>query len=290
MDYKILLTGAEGQLGNFLFYKLNKFFNVFSSSRNGNNKSEINKLDITDSAEVKKNINLFNPNIIINCAAMTNVDLCEQNKSLCYDVNVNGLKNLIRNSDINTKIIHISTDYVYDGNSNLYEEKSIPNPINYYGKTKLEAENILIGSRRSYIIIRPNTLYSLKGENFFTWVYNSLTNNRKINVVDDQVSNPSFVPSLASSIIDIILMDGEGLYHHGSKDNITRYDFAIAIAKKFNFNDDLIKKTNTKTLNQVASRPLCSILDCSKIENDFNIEMSYLDECLDNIYRNIHNA
>ena len=120
MDYKILLTGAEGQLGNFLFYKLNKFFNVFSSSRNGNNKSEINKLDITDSAEVKKNINLFNPNIIINCAAMTNVDLCEQNKSLCYDVNVNGLKNLIRYSDINTKIIHISTDYVYDGNSNLY--------------------------------------------------------------------------------------------------------------------------------------------------------------------------
>ena len=266
MDYKILLTGAEGQLGNCLFYKLNEFFNVFSSSKNGNNKSKINKLDITDSAEVKKNINLFNPNIIINCAAMTNVDLCEQNKSLCYDVNVNGLKNLIKHSDKETKIIHISSDYVYDGKNNSYDETLAPNPINYYGKTKLESENILIGSRRSYIIIRPNTLYSLKGNNFFTWVYNSLINNTEINVVDDQVSNPSFVPSLASSIIDIILMNGEGLYHHGSKDSITRYDFAIAISKKFNFNDKLIKKTNTKTLNQVARRPLSSILNCSKIQ------------------------
>ena len=290
MDCKILLTGAEGQLGNCLFYKLNEFFNVFSSSKNGNNKSKINKLDITDSAEVEKNINLFNPNIIINCAAITNVDFCEKNKSICYDVNVNGLKNLIKYSDKETKIIHISSDYVYDGENNSYDETLAPNPINYYGKTKLESENILIGSRRSYIIIRPSTLYSFKGNNFFTWVYNSLINNTEINVVDDQVSNPSFVPSLASSIIDMILMNGEGLYHHGSKDSITRYDFAIAISKKFNFNDKLIKKTNTKTLNQIARRPLSSILNCSKIENDFNIKMSYIDECLDNLYRNIHNA
>ena len=128
---------------------------------------------------MKSFMSQYDPDIIINTAAITNVDYCESNKKITRDVNVNGLYNIIKAVSIKTKIIHFSTDFVYSGIDELNSEKTLPCPSNYYGKCKLESENILIGSNKPYLILRISTLFSDIGDNFFNWVYNSLNNNVK---------------------------------------------------------------------------------------------------------------
>jgi dTDP-4-dehydrorhamnose reductase len=284
LAYKILITGSEGQLGSILNIKLSKMFQVIATSTNKLGNNSLVTLDITKPNEVNLCINKYNPDIVINTAALTDVDFCEDNKSIARSVNVEGLKNLIKYTSKKTKIIHISTDYVYNGEQCFYTEESKPDPINYYGKTKLEADNFLIGSNKIYAIIRPNTIYHGSNINFFTWVYKNISNNNKIKVVNDQICNPSYIPSLVNSIIDIIIMNGLGLYQHGSKDSLSRYQFALRIAKKYKFSPDLIIESNTLNLNQSALRPMKSILNTDKIENDFDSQMLYVNNCIDNIY------
>ena len=237
MAYKILVTGSEGQLGNYLTSYLSNDFEVIGTSKKGNLRNNIKKVDINNHKIVNDAINKYKPNIIINTAAITNVDYCETNKKESNDTNVNGLKNLISCSDIATKIIHFSSDYIFDGTKGNYNEKSYPNPLNYYGKTKLEAENLLIGSNRDYLIVRISTLFSNEGINLFTWIYKTLLSNNKLNVISDQVSNPSYVPFLAKSLVDMIILNGQGTFHYGTSNEISKYDFALLVAKHFNFND-----------------------------------------------------
>ena len=290
MAYKILITGSEGQLGSILNIELSKIFQVIPTSKNKLGNNSLVTLDIANPNEVNRCINKYNPDIVINTAALTDVDFCEDNKSIARAVNVEGLKSLIKYTSKKTKIIHISTDYVYNGEQCFYTEESKPDPINYYGKTKLEADNFLIGSNKIYAIIRPNTIYHGSNINFFTWVYKNISNNNKIMVVNDQISNPSYIPSLVNSIIDIIIMDGLGLYQHGSKDSLSRYEFALRIAKKYKFSPDLIIKSNSSNLNQNAQRPMKSILNTDKIQNDFDTQMLYVNNCIDNIYEITQNG
>ena len=265
----ILLTGANGMLGTHISkidlynYKITSF-----SKKNGKN-----NLDITDSAKVKEVLEFIKPNFIVNCAAFTNVDKSEIDKKLTHRVNVHGLNNLIKYSSPKTKIIHISSDYVFDGTKGNYLENDITRPINYYGKTKLEAENILIGSNRPYTIFRPNVIFDFSSNNFFTFIYNSLKNKQDINIVNDQISNPTYAPHFAKIIIESIILDVEGVFHFGSLDNISRYDFALKIANFYNFNIENIKPISSKLLGQNAERPLNTSLNCNKIINNFDIEI-----------------
>ena len=154
---RILLTGSNGMLGsNYLSLSSNLFDVIPTSSTN----KSFAYLDLTDSNNVKSVLNTYMPNIIINCSAITDVDGAELDKKKAYDVNVNGIRNIIKYSDVDTKIIHISSDYVFNGLSGNYSEKSRPDPINYYGKTKLESENILVSSNRKYLLFRVNGLFS----------------------------------------------------------------------------------------------------------------------------------
>ena len=270
---KILITGASGMLGSALSTKLSSDFDVYpycKSSYNG-----INVLDVTDIDQVYTVINFVNPDIIINCAAYTNVDLAELNKFESRQVNVSGLLNILKVSSKNMKIIHISTDYIFDGLSGNYLESDIKNPLNYYGKTKLEAENYLIGSNINYLIIRPNVLYTydLMSSNFFSWVINSLTNNTTISVVNDQFNNPVYIPDLLDIIKDSILLDYSGISHFGSEDTLSRYDFSLKICNTFNLNEKLINEIKTSDLNQIARRPLNTSLNCTKIESELEINL-----------------
>ena len=171
----ILITGSNGQLGSHLNNIKDSLFNIIPSYYK--KKSSFVLLDITNEEDVKDAIKSYNPDIIINTAAITDVDFCELNKSIAREVNVQGLGNLIKHSSSNTKIIQISTDYIYDGKIGNYDEKSLPNPLNYYGKTKLEAENILLSSNKKFIIIRVATLFSNYSNNFYRWILNNLESN-----------------------------------------------------------------------------------------------------------------
>ena len=282
MAKKILITGAEGQLGVAIQRKFRDKFDIYPTnkiiSESGDSLgSKI--LDITERSDVETMINVINPDIIINCAAYTDVDESERNKDQAHMVNVVGLQNLIHASDHHTYFVQISSDYVFDGDTGPYSVEDHTYPINYYGKTKLEAENILRGSRRKYLIIRTNVLYSEDltfKANFFAWVYKSLTQHKSISVVNDQISNPTYVSHLVEAIFLCIILNTEGIYHYGSDDFLSRYEFSIIIAKVFGFDKSLISPIDTRSLfkrvkSYTAKRPINSGLKVDKIENELNI-------------------
>jgi len=280
-------------LGRKLTEKLSDLFDVLALSKD--QKSSLS-LDVTNKDAVHDIFTSFKPDIVINCAAFTNVDKSETEKSLARDINVNGLANIIKSVPLKSKIIHISSDYVFDGQSGDYKEDDMKSPINYYGKTKLEAENILIGSNRNYLIIRPNVLYSedntpfsvslnsfKPAQHFLSWLISALSNNEKIKVVDDQISNPVYVPDLVDVIMTSILVDYTGICHYGSEDVISRYDFAMKACEVFALDSSKILPINSSELKQVALRPKKSSLNCQRIVSDLNIELYTTDYSLNRI-------
>ncbi|MBI72115.1 MAG: dTDP-4-dehydrorhamnose reductase [Candidatus Marinimicrobia bacterium] len=279
---KVLITGSGGILGSELSNRLNELFDVLALPKSSRN----NFLDITDFDMMYSIFKNFEPDFVINCAAFTNVDSCESNKQIARNVNVKGLMNLLKCMSKNSKMIHISSDYVFDGKNGNYKENDMKEPINYYGKTKLEADNLLMGSNSNYLIIRPNVLYSsnLNENHFLSWVVNSLKEKNEINVVNDQISNPVYVTDLVEVILSSLFVEYNGVYHFGSEDVISRYDFALLISRIFRLDRNLINPIKTSSLKQVAKRPKKSFLNCNKIVNDLKIDLYSSEYSLMRIY------
>ncbi|CUU04507.1 dTDP-4-dehydrorhamnose reductase [Candidatus Kryptobacter tengchongensis] len=233
-------------------------------------------LDITSRSDVKNLVVYFRPDVIINTAAYTNVDGCETNRELAWRVNVEGVRNLVNSARrVDAKLIHISTDYIFDGKNGPYTEDAIPNPINYYGRTKLASENeIKIGGIR-FAILRTNVLYGVGKNvksNFALWLYQKLSNGESIKVVTDQIGNPTYVDDLAFAILKIVEFDKEGIYNVGGKDFVDRYTFAVKLAEIFGFDRELITPVKTSELNQIAPRPLKSGLVTLKAESELGLK------------------
>ncbi len=285
----VLITGGFGQLGCVLSNLLSDKFNLIRTSYSIKNMSHIANcqefvLDVTDANSYKIALSRYNPDIIINCAALTNVDFCEENRDQAHLVNVEGVRNLVKFSNKKTKIIHISTDYVFDGDSNGdYLETSPTFPINYYGKTKLEAENLLRGSNLDYAIIRSSMLYGAplsSKSNFFSWVYDSLVKGYEINAIDDCYSNPAWMNQLSEIILKIIILNNKGIFHFGSSDKVSRYDFANIIADVFDLDSQLINKVSSEELNFTARRPNNTSLSNSKLNSEIGIKPYSVEFCL----------
>ncbi len=290
MPKKILITGAEGQLGRSLQSTLSSSFHIIPTalhpSVHAKLKRNVIKLDITNEKQCKRVMDEVSPDIIINCAAITNVDLCENDHQLARMVNVVGVENLVRSSDNNTRIIHISTDYVFSGNEGPYKENDPTHPISYYGKSKLEGENVLRGSLHPWCIIRGSVLYGdpvNSKSNFFSWVYDSLKSSTPIKVVDDQISNPAWLELLSEFIFKCIMLNSTGVYHFGSEDYLSRYEFAQQIAKTFDLDASLISPVKTSDLSFNAPRPIHSGLSTEKISNEFDIQIQPTSFCLRSI-------
>ena len=269
---KVLITGSSGILGLELSNRLGELFDVLALPKSGKNKF----LDVTNLDMMHNIFKNFDPDFVINCAAYTNVDLCESNKQIARNVNVKGLMNLLKCMSKKSKMIHISTDYVFDGKNGNYKENDMKEPVNYYGKTKLEADNLLMGSNSNYLIIRPNVLYSSnlnENNHFLSWVINSLKDKKEISVVNDQISNPVYISDLVEVVLSSLFVEYNGVYHFGSEDIISRYDFAILISKIFNLDENLVNPIKTCDLKQIAKRPLKSFLDCNKIVSDLKIDL-----------------
>ena len=269
---KVLITGSSGILGLELSNRLGELFDVLALPKSGKNKF----LDVTNLDMMHNIFKNFDPDFVINCAAYTNVDLCESNKQIARNVNVKGLMNLLKCMSKKSKMIHISTDYVFDGKNGNYKENDMKEPVNYYGKTKLEADNLLMGSNSNYLIIRPNVLYSSnlnENNHFLSWVINSLKDKKEISVVNDQISNPVYISDLVEVVLSSLFVEYNGVYHFGSEDIISRYDFALLISKIFNLDENLVNPIKTCDLKQIAKRPLKSFLDCNKIVSDLKIDL-----------------
>lgn len=287
---RILITGAFGQLGHTLQSILSKKSNyeLICTGRKVKKGQEGIPLDIRNQVALKELINTTAPDILINLAAMTNVDACELNPKLAGEINVAGLEHIC--DSFQGKIIHLSTDYVFDGTSGPYKEDDPPNPISIYGKTKLASEHILIEKDIKNLVIRGNVLYDYSphtSASFLNWVVSSLKGNQEIKVVEDQFNNPTWTRSMCDIIKLSIENDLEGIIHWGDSVHISRFEFAKLIAKKFSLNESLIKPVLTSELNQPARRPLQSGLSTKKLVNMLDIIPPSIDDCLDEIIKTI---
>ncbi len=216
-------------------------------------------VDIADRSALKDAVMRFMPEVIVNAAAMTNVDACEMERQLAWTLNVTVVEHLVRIARAtDAHLVHLSTDYVFDGEAGPYTEQDLPSPINYYGKSKLAGENAITTAGIDHTILRTNVVYGPPSgrPDFVQWVIKALDTSRPITVVTDQFSNPTYVDDLAMAIIRVVERKRTGLYHIGGADYLSRYDFARRIATFFKVSTDLIRPITTAELQQAAKRPL----------------------------------
>jgi dTDP-4-dehydrorhamnose reductase len=242
------------------------------------------QLDITLKKDVRALVASVEPTVIINCAAMTNVDTCETEREACWKINVSGVEHLADAAQKSgASLVHISTDYVFDGKRGPYSEDDRPEPLSYYGKSKLASENVLRASDVTYLILRTMVLYGYAEgvkANFALWLLDSLQKKTPVRVVDDQLGNPTLVDDLAYAIMRAIELQKWGLYHVAGRDILSRYDFAVRLAGVFGLDAGLITPIKTGDLRQPAPRPLQSGLVTLKAETEIGYRPSTVEEGL----------
>ncbi len=271
---KILVTGGNGQLGSEL-HKISTNYNFEWKFTNRIS------FDISDLNNIKYYLDMCKPNIIINCAAYTKVDRAEDAFKITNIINHKAVKLIAKwCNDNKSRLLHISTDYVYDGISKVpYVESDATNPLNNYGKTKLLGDLACRKHNPLSIIIRTSWLYSSFNNNFLTKMVKLMKDKHEIEVVDDQLGSPTYAADLAYVII-LIIQDKKwhsGIYNYTNSGNISYYEFANQIKSIYGF-PTIIKPITSKKYSPKVIRPKYSILDNSKIINTFNIkQIDYFD-------------
>lgn len=276
---KIIITGSNGLLGQSLINLLLKEkdnYQVIGFSK-GENRSERNdfeyvSIDLTNRSLLLNELAKYNADVIINTAAMTQVDLCEDEKELCDKLNVTVVEDLIEATKHNgTHIIHISTDFIFDGENGPYSEDDIPNPLSYYGLSKLKSEELLKTKYDNFTILRTILVYGkvfdMSRNNIVLWVKKSLEEGKEITIVDDQYRMPTYVEDLALACKLAIDNNTKGIFNISSNTLLSIYEIAKQIAEVFDLNKELIKPISTKTLNQKAARPPKTGFNLEKTKN-----------------------
>ncbi|MBU6998428.1 MAG: dTDP-4-dehydrorhamnose reductase [Theionarchaea archaeon] len=249
-----MITGHTGLLGSKILAKSR--FQTYPDRR----------IDIT-TPEIIHYIQEVAPDMVIHCAAFTNVDLCETQKDKAWLTNVTGTENVVTAcASLHAKLVYISTDFVFDGTGKMYTEEDTPNPINYYGMTKLEGERI-VQEMDDSLIVRTSVLYGWHHHlNFVTWVLSQLQSEKHIRIVTDQYTCPTLADNFAEVLLDLCKKDVMGLYHVTGTERITRYDFAREIANIFGLDDSFMTPVRSEDLAQKAPRPRDSSLSTQKIK------------------------
>jgi dTDP-4-dehydrorhamnose reductase len=262
---RVLLTGANGLLGQKLVTHFAKWYEVLATARQPESfippkNFQYTSLDITDFAAVDEILTDFAPEMIINSAAYTDVDGCEDKRELAWQVNVEAVRNLAsycQRSKI--KLVHYSTDYIFDGLNGPYAEDAKPNPLSYYGQTKLLSEEIVQESGAEILLIRSNVLFGV-GErvkkNFFLWVFERFKAGVPFQVVDDQFNNPTLTDNLALATLELVERNLKGTINLAGSEYLSRYDFALRTAEVFGFDQSLVSPVKTSSLGQKAVRPM----------------------------------
>ena len=267
---KILITGSRGQLGSefrYLSSTYNNFNWIFT---------DVDEFNLIHTKNIWTYLDNINPNIIINCAAYTNVDKAEIDRNLAELLNFHAVDSISKwVSKNNCKLIHISTDYVFDGNSSKpLNENAKTEPVNFYGKTKLSGENICTVNDPNSIIIRTSWLYSIYGNNFLKSIHKKMVTNKSVSVVCDQLGSPTYAADLADAIISIINYGNwiPGIYHFSNNGCVSWYEFTKSIKKFFGIKT-VIKPISSIKYPTLAKRPSYSLLDKSKISKTYKINI-----------------
>jgi dTDP-4-dehydrorhamnose reductase len=265
---KIMITGSNGLLGqkivdNHLSTPTN--FDLIATSV-GPNRHPITTgysyapLDITDGAAVMSFLKLHQPDVVINTAAMTNVDQCEKEREACRKLNVDAVAHLIAGCRaVDAHLVHLSTDFIFDGKSGPYKEEDAPNPLSFYGQSKWDAEKLLAQSGISYAILRTVLVYGVSHQmsrsNIVLWVRDSLMQGKPLRVVNDQFRTPTLAEDLAKACIAAALKKAQGVYHISGAELMSIIDLVMRVADFFKLDTSNITSSTSADLGQPANRP-----------------------------------
>ncbi len=264
---KILITGANGLLGYKLVQLLSQQtdMQVIATGRRMIPDLPVHvtfsELDITDPIQTENAIHQLKPDVIINTAAMTQVDQCEVERDLCWKANVTGVENLVAACAKNQiHLVHVSTDFIFDGSHGPLDETATPKPVNFYGESKLAGEKVVQQSTISWTILRTVLVYGVTPDmsrsNIVLWVKKSLEDGKTINVVNDQWRTPTLAEDLAMGCFLAAKKKAHGIYNISGEELMTPYDVAIQTADFFHLNKSLINATDSSKFKQPAVRPL----------------------------------
>jgi len=284
MIQKTLLIGS-GFLGSYIKKEANLRNLEIISTYFSKEKKDGQKLDITNYDNLRKYVETIEPDLIINCAALTNIDFLENHPEQAYAINSDGAKNVAQvSNEFGIRLIHISTDSVFDGNGDMYTEKDQPNPLNVYAKSKLLGETKVSENSKNYVIVRTNFLGIDKEAKYtFSSIYKTLENRKNIIGFNDVIYTPLYVLDLNKWILDIANTNYNGIIHLSSDKSISKYQICLGIAETFSFDKKLIRKGSIDDIKFLAKRSKNTSLSNKKAKDITSTSIVSFEEFLEQI-------
>lgn len=288
---KILVTGANGLLGQKLSSLISEKEEVeLITTARGKSLHEYKNakhlsLDISNVLQVQEVMKNVKPDVVINTAAMTMVDQCETEKEKCWEANVHAVEYLVKAcEDAGSHLVHVSTDFIFDGSHGPLTEDEKPAPVNYYGESKLEAERIIMKSNLSWSILRTVLVYGvtpgMSRSNIILWVKDSLEKGKTIQVVNDQFRTPTLAEDLAMGCYLAATSKAKGIFNISGKDFLSPYEMAVKTAEFFKLDKNLIKAVDGSIFKQPARRPLVTGFIIEKARKELGYEPHSFEEGL----------
>jgi dTDP-4-dehydrorhamnose reductase len=292
---KLLITGSNGLLGQKIVRQLEKSGIEYVATSMGSNRNpnlpdfKYISLDITNRATIQQVCDYYQPTAIINTAAMTNVDACEEDEVGCKKLNVIAVQYLFDWCRLNTcHFIHLSTDFVFDGKNGPYVETDLRNPLSIYAKSKADSEDILLNdSYLNWTILRTIIVFgqgeNLSRSNIVLWAKSELAQGKAMNIVQDQFRAPTWADDLAWACIKVAIANKKGVYHISGPETISMFDLVKRIAKFYGFDENLVCPIDSNTLNQKAKRPALTGFILDKANKDLGYNPHSFEESLANL-------
>src|SRR5919201_1906037 len=266
----LLVVGGSGLLGGKVCAAAREAFHVVGTHRGAPPTLdrvrfvELHKERVEDGVALVRKLK---PAAVVDTAAMHNVDRCEEERELAWQVNAGSTGALARVAqDVGARYLFVSTDFVFDGAKGPYHEEDVARPVNYYGETKLAGEHAVLAASGEHLVVRPSVVFGWDDTrlNFATWILTSLKDGKSVNVATDWIGSPTFADSLAAGILKLLAVPESGVYHLAGGDALSRHDFAVRLAKAFALDVGLVRPVRSADLKLKARRPADSSLSSAK--------------------------
>ena len=281
---KVLVTGSAGLVGRQVVKDLSNSHQVFSCYNESKPEyGDSVKMDLKNHEMISSVLTEKKPEIVIHLGAMTGVDLCEKERTSASEINTKATEIIAKEcSKLNSFLVYVSTDYVFDGNLGMYKEDDVTNPLGFYGKSKLEGEKAVQNFSTNWCIARTSTPFGLHPtkKSFPMWVIENLQKQKQIDVLIDQFTSPTYIPNLSRMLIEISERRITGIIHTAGASKISRYQMASMVSDKLNLDGTLLKQISMNKMKWVAQRPKDSSLDVSRASSILNEKPQKIDQSL----------
>ena len=281
---KVLVTGSAGLVGQQVVKDLSNSHQVFSCYNESKPEyGDSVKMDLKNHEMISSILTEKKPDIVIHLGAMTGVDLCEKEKTSASEINTKATEIIAKEcSKLNSFLVYVSTDYVFDGNLGMYKEDDITNPLGFYGESKLEGEKVVQNFSTNWCIARTSTPFGLHPtkKSFPMWVIENLQKQKQIDILIDQFTSPTYIPNLSRMLIEISERRITGIIHAAGASKISRYQMASMISDKLNLDGTLLKQISIDEMKWVAQRPKDSSLDVSRASSILNEKPQKIEQSL----------